>query len=308
MALLEVKDVDFRYYGSSFELKGVNLSLNNVDKLVIYGRENAGKTTLLRVLCGLENYVRGSILLEGIELKELSHKDMDVGFSFDRRILDGKAIAGEIISMPMKLREVPPKDIDNYLEEMAKKCNLPMQAQVKDLSDMQVAMLILARLFSVDRRLYLVDDVWKDLPEEEKSIVEDFLIEIVKDKSVIVASDDEKLAKRVTTGKILVLTDREVAPMLSLDEISSRPINMQSAILAGYELHIGELIKESDNYFAIIGAEQYLVAKPICDIYVGKRVCFAIKRLGELSDKDEVGDGEVMSFYYDVDVERIITA
>ncbi len=307
MALLEVKDFDIRYYGSSFELNGVNLSLNKGESLVIYGRENSGKTTLLRALCGLEDYAKGNALLDGIELNKLSQKDMDIGFSFDKSILDGKSLAGDIISLPMKLRGISQNRIDSYLRAMAERCNLPMQAQVKDLSDLQVTMLILARLFSVDRRLYLVDDVWKDLPEDEKRLVEDFLIENVKDRSVVVATDDRILAKRVSLDRILVLADREVAPTLSFEEIVAKPINMQSAILAGYELHIGELVKNDNNYFANICAEQFAVSQPISDIYIGKRVCFAIKRLGEVSDKDEVGDGEVMSFYYDIGVERIIS-
>ena len=70
MALLEVSKVDFQYYGSSFGLQDVNLSLNEGDRLIIYGRENSGKTTLLRMLCGLEEYCRGSILLDGADIKE----------------------------------------------------------------------------------------------------------------------------------------------------------------------------------------------------------------------------------------------
>ena len=232
---------------------------------------------------------------------------MDIGFSFDRRILDVKASVGDTISLPMKLREVPTVYIDSYLESVAK-LDLPSNAQVKDLSDMQVALLILARLFSVDRRLYLGDDVWKDLAQEEKYLVLDYLIENIKGKSVIIATDDDVLTKKIATGKIVVMTDKQVAPMLSLEEICARPINMQSAILSGYELHIGELVKNGSEYFANISEELYSVAQPISDIYVGKKVCFAIKRLGEFSDKDEVDDGEVMSFYYDLDVERIITA
>lgn len=308
MALLEVKEADFRYYGSSFELKGVNLFLSKGDRLVIYGRENSGKTTLLRVLCGLEDYSQGNILLDGVELKELSQKDMGIGYTFDKSILDGKELVKDIISLPTKLREASQDRIDSYLKDVEKRCDLPLSAKVKDLSDMQVAMLILARLFAVDRRLYLIDDVWKDLTREEKSLVTDYLIENINDKSAIVATDDEILARKVATDKIVVLTEKQVAPMMTAEEISARPINMQSAIFAGYELHIGSLVKIEDSYFADINGEKFLVSKPISDIYVGKKVCFAIKRLGEPSDKDEVGDGEVMSFYYDLDVERVITS
>ena len=307
MALLEVTKVDMRYYGSSFALHDVNLSLDNGERLVIYGRENSGKTTLLRVLCGLEEYDQGNILLGGAELNELSQKQMDIGFSFDSRILDSKASASDLISYPMKLRGMRQEDIDCYLESVTSKCNISMQAKVKDLSETQIAMLILARLFAVERRLYLIDDVWKDLSQEEKGVVTKYLMENIRGKSAIVATDDSSLASEISTDKIVVVTDKQVLPMLSLEEITRRPLNIQSAIFAGYELHIGQLAKTDDGYFADLYGNQYPVSKPIGDVYVGKRVCFAIKRSGEPCESQEVGNGEVMSFYYDVDVERIIT-
>ena len=281
MVMLEVKDVDFKYYGSTFELNGVNLSLGDGERLVIYGRENSGKTTLLRVLCGLENYSKGNIILDGVELKKLSQKDMNIGYTFDKSILDSKSLTKDILSMPMKLREVSQSQIESYIAKVSERCNLPMQSQIKDLSNMQVAMLILARLFSVDRRLYLIDDVWKDLPEEEKTTLLEYLDENIKGKSVVIATDDKDFAKSTTEEKILVLTEKEVAPTLSAQEISANPINMQSAIFAGYELHVGKLVKTEDKYYADICGEHFLVSPPIGDIYVGKNVCFAIRRVGK---------------------------
>ena len=307
MALLEVTKVDIKYYGSSFELRDVNLTLSKGQSLVVYGMENSGKTTLLRSLCGLEEYCSGSILLEGIELKELSQKDMDVGFTFDRRVLESKATVEDTISYPMKLRGIESRAIERYLDMTASRLDLPLQLQIKSLSDLQVAKLILARLFAVDRRLYLIDDVWKDLPKDEQNLVIAYLKENIRGKSVIVATDDRALARDISSDNIVVLSDKQVLPVLSLEEISNRPLNMQSACFAGYELHLGQLIKVEDDYFASLYGGQYKVAKPIGDVYVGKKVCFAIKRSGEPSEKKEVGDGVVMSFYYDSSNERIIS-
>ena len=307
MALLEVSKVDFQYYGSSFGLQDVNLTLNKGERLALYGCENAGKTTLLRVLCGLEEYYRGSILLDGVELKELSQKDMDIGFSFDRRILDGKDIASDVISYPMKLRNMPSDYVESYLKQVSEKCKIPLTSQIKDMSDAQVVMLILARLFAVDRRIYLIDDVWKDLPEDDKFEVYGVIAENLKGKSAIISTDDSDFAMKISTGSVLVLTERQVLPMLTVEEILKRPLNMQSAVFAGYELHIGQLVKTEEEYFADICGKLYPVSRPMGEIYVGKRVCFAVKRLGERCDTEDVGNGEVMNFYYDVDNERIIS-
>lgn len=307
MALLEVIKAEARYYGSKFELKDVDFVLDKGQRLVVYGAENSGKTTLLRVLCGLEEYCGGSITLDGTPLKELTQKEMNVGFTFDARILDGKATVQDTISYPMKLRGVEQRLIDGYIEKTADKCNLPMQSPIKDLNDMQVAKLILARLFAIERKLYLIDDVWKDLPDKDKREVIAFLKGNIEGKSVIIATDDRTLAREIVQDKVIVLTEKQVLRALSSEEISERPLNMQSAHFAGYELHLGRLAKVEGNYFADLYGQLYGVARPIDDIYVDKKVCFAIRRSGALGETDEVGDGEVMSFYYDKDNERIIS-
>ena len=56
MTLLKVTNADVSYYGSSFSLTDVNLTLEEGEKVVVYGREGCGKTTLLRTLAKLEDY------------------------------------------------------------------------------------------------------------------------------------------------------------------------------------------------------------------------------------------------------------
>ena len=76
MTLLKVTNAYVSYYGSSFSITGVNLTLEEGEKVVIYGREGCGKTTLLRALAKLEEYTSGDVYVEGKSLKELCQKSL----------------------------------------------------------------------------------------------------------------------------------------------------------------------------------------------------------------------------------------
>ncbi len=63
MALLEIKDL-IKNYGEVTALKGINLSVEKGEVLVILGSSGCGKSTFLRCINGLEEIKSGQILLE----------------------------------------------------------------------------------------------------------------------------------------------------------------------------------------------------------------------------------------------------
>ncbi len=63
MALLEIKDL-IKNYGEVTALKGINLSVEKGEVVVILGSSGCGKSTFLRCINGLEEIKSGQILLE----------------------------------------------------------------------------------------------------------------------------------------------------------------------------------------------------------------------------------------------------
>ena len=63
MALLEIKNL-VKNYGDVEALKGINLSIEKGEVVVILGPSGCGKSTFLRCLNGLEEIKRGQILLQ----------------------------------------------------------------------------------------------------------------------------------------------------------------------------------------------------------------------------------------------------
>lgn len=74
---IEFKNVWFRYPNSEkYILKDFNFKIKAKEKLAIVGTNGAGKTTIIKLLCGLFDCERGQILMNGIDIKEFSKSEL----------------------------------------------------------------------------------------------------------------------------------------------------------------------------------------------------------------------------------------
>ncbi len=77
--LLEVTQIE-TFYGPSQALFGVDLAVGRGEVVALMGRNGMGKSTTIASICGLEQYVRGSITFNGTDLGSLpSHKIARLG-------------------------------------------------------------------------------------------------------------------------------------------------------------------------------------------------------------------------------------
>lgn len=68
---IEFKDVWYRYDGAEdYTLKGINLTINQGEKIALVGMNGAGKTTLVKLLCGFYMPTKGEITVAGKNIKE----------------------------------------------------------------------------------------------------------------------------------------------------------------------------------------------------------------------------------------------
>lgn len=294
--LLTLEDAEASYYGADFSITNINISLDKGETLVVYGREGSGKTLILRTVAGLEDIKSGNIYLDGSKLEEIPLKDRDLGFTFDFSSLGKKKTVKEILEYPMRLREYSQDKITYCVDVALKEFSLDENSLADELDAFSKVRLILARLFIISRRIYIVDDIWKDLPYEEQEQIIELLQSVVVGKSVVIATQEIEFAKRLGKGGICVVAKGDISEKLSLEEISLLPSNMESAILCGYPIYMDVLDKDERGYFVVIDGLRYGVDAPLSEIYVGKKVCFAF----------EEGIG-AKGFYYDKDCERLIS-
>lgn len=73
---LELRDVSYRYPNAQKDtLSHINLKIQPGEKLAIVGLNGAGKTTMIRLLCGFLDPTEGSVLLDGVDIRRYNRRD-----------------------------------------------------------------------------------------------------------------------------------------------------------------------------------------------------------------------------------------
>lgn len=79
---IALENVSFKYPGSeNYILKDVNLTLHAGEKLAVVGLNGAGKTTIVKLLCGFYDPTEGRVTLNGTDIRELRRRDYYKMFS-----------------------------------------------------------------------------------------------------------------------------------------------------------------------------------------------------------------------------------
>lgn len=79
---IALENVSFKYPGSEkYILKNVNLTLHAGEKLAVVGLNGAGKTTIVKLLCGFYDPTEGRVTLNGTDIREFRRRDYYKMFS-----------------------------------------------------------------------------------------------------------------------------------------------------------------------------------------------------------------------------------
>ncbi len=79
---IEFKNVFFRYPGQSeYTLKNINIAIENGEKISIVGENGAGKTTFIKLLVRLYDPTSGSILLNGVDIRDIDYDQYQTALS-----------------------------------------------------------------------------------------------------------------------------------------------------------------------------------------------------------------------------------
>ena len=89
--MLQLVDVTKTYVTGQLKqtaLKGINLAFRDSEFVSILGHSGSGKTTMLNIIGGLDQYSSGDLIINGVSTKKYSDKDWDsyrnndIGFVF----------------------------------------------------------------------------------------------------------------------------------------------------------------------------------------------------------------------------------
>ncbi|QJB71449.1 ABC transporter ATP-binding protein [Mycoplasma sp. 1654_15] len=177
---LEFKNVNFSYDNKNFILKDFNFVFEKNKKYALVGESGKGKSTILKIILGVEDNYSGSILWNQKELKTIKESSLRENVSF----LDGKNfIFRDSVDNNIALWD---KNLDkNRVEKMLDYFNL--SSEIKDfqqfnkenimsLSEGQKQRITLARLMYTQPNFVILDEVFANLDKKNVNNIKEKLL------------------------------------------------------------------------------------------------------------------------------------
>ncbi len=232
---IDVKNITFRYPGSHRDIfKNFSMKIENGQKIAIVGENGAGKSTLVKLLCRMYDPQEGKILINGIDLKELSINDWykNVGTLFqDFNFYDSLTVEENIyIGKPVK--EIDRKKIvasaknaeaHEFIMKYKKKYNTLMSENFKDgikPSHGQRQKIAIARFFYRDTPLVIFDEPTSSIDADSEFRIFNRIYKFFNKKTVIIISHRFSTVRKADI--IFVLKDGKLIEKGSHRELMER--------------------------------------------------------------------------------------
>src|SRR6202008_3052670 len=119
MASLELVNIRKRY-GELDILKGIDISVDAGEFLVLVGPSGCGKSTLLNMIAGLDAITEGEVCINGARVNELHPSKRDIAMVFQSYALYPNMTVAQNMAFGLEMRGVPKAERDRLVAEVAK--------------------------------------------------------------------------------------------------------------------------------------------------------------------------------------------
>lgn len=214
---IEFNNVSFKHdgQGSNFMLNNIDLQISKGETIAIVGSSGSGKTTILKLLLGYYMNYNGSIMIDGIELKDLNIEQwrfkcgtvLQENFVFSDTIANnitmGDKVDMERLNIAMEVSE-----IKGYVEGLPLKHNTIIGKDGKGLSQGQKQRILIARAVYRDPDVLFLDEATNALDAETESKIMKHLKSIASQKTVIIIA--HRLSTVQFADKIYVFENGQI--------------------------------------------------------------------------------------------------
>lgn len=246
--MIEIKDA-FKTYQLKDEeivaLNHVNLTIPDGALLGIMGVSGAGKTTLLRSLALIEPLTSGQILMDGVDLTTLQNGKKrafrkNIGVIFQGYHLFDQRNVFENIAYPLRIRNVPNKEISEKVNELLRLVGLEEKALAYPvmLSGGQKQRVAIARALACEPELLLCDEPTSALDSMTTKSILQLLQKINEERKVtIVIITHELHVVKSICNEVCIINGGEFVEHGKVKDIFEHPKHAFTKFLVGGDLN-----------------------------------------------------------------------
>jgi sulfate transport system ATP-binding protein len=224
---IEVRNVN-KNFGKTPVLHDVSIDVTSGSLTALLGPSGGGKSTLLRVIAGLEQPDTGTVRISGVDATRLSPQRRNVGFVFQHYAAFKHLSVFRNVAFGLEIRKRPKDEIRRRVMELLELVHLEKMADryPSQLSGGQRQRMALARALAVEPQVLLLDEPFGALDAQVRKELRTWLRRLhdeVHVTTVFVTHDQEEAIEVADT--IVVLADGAVEQVGSPAEVYDNPAN-----------------------------------------------------------------------------------
>lgn len=201
-----------KWYGKFHALRGVNLTVNRGEVVVLMGPSGSGKSTFIRTFNGLEEYQQGRIEIDGIaltdDLRNIETIRREIGMVFQQfNLFPHLSVLQNITLAPVWVRKWTKVKAEEVAMQLLERVGILEQAQKYpgQLSGGQQQRVAIARALAMQPKIMLFDEPTSALDPEMVREVLDVIQTLAADgMTMVVVSHEVGFARQVADRVILM--------------------------------------------------------------------------------------------------------
>jgi len=201
-----------KWYGQFHVLRGVSMTVNRGEVVVVMGPSGSGKSTFIRTFNALEAYQQGKITIDGIELShDLRNIDkirQEVGMVFQQfNLFPHLSVLENVMLAPVWVRRWPKKKAEEVAMQLLERVGILSQAQKYpgQLSGGQQQRVAIARSLAMQPKIMLFDEPTSALDPEMVREVLDVMKNLAKTGITMVVVTHEVGFAREVADRIVLM-------------------------------------------------------------------------------------------------------
>lgn len=217
-------------------IKNLDLEIEDGSFTVLLGASGCGKSTILRMVAGLENETSGKIYIGGKDMTDVEPGDRNIAMVFQNYAIYPTMTVKQNIEFGLKNMKVPTEERKKRIIEVAKTVGLSeyLDRKPQHLSGGQRQRVALARAIVKEPKVFLMDEPLSNLDAKLRTQIRADLIELYRklQTTFLYVTHDQIEAMSMGT-KIILLKDGVIQQMGTPTEIYNKPANIYTAKFIG---------------------------------------------------------------------------
>ena len=237
-------------FGDFVALDDVDLAVASGQLTALLGPSGGGKSTLLRIIGGLESADSGSVHIDGVEATGVPAQRRNVGFVFQHYAAFKHLSVYRNVAFGLEIRKRPKQEIRRRVGELLDLVHLEQFADrlPSQLSGGQRQRMALARALAVEPKVLLLDEPFGALDAKVRKELRDWLRRLhdeVHVTTVFVTHDQEEALE--VADELVVINHGRVEQVGTPDDLYDKPANEFVMGFLGPVTRLGErLVRPHD--------------------------------------------------------------